>query len=299
MLFAHIGKAAIFSIFLTSVYLFFGAFHDFLKKFSIRALLTSYTFLLPILVISAFVIFFTYEGVTKSGRIFIRYYKWLMAILIILQIASSIYHFFQLTRTANNISAGSGHSGEGELSLIKRSRTFIFIVLDGYTSSSCLREEFKYANGAIDSLLRKNKFFISTKSMSNYNVTPFSLSSTLDMDFLKPGIETKPVSTKLFLQATETLKEQCESPHFLVDQGYQVKNYGCFDFAHLPAAKRPYFNNSAFNQIDNQTFWSRVKSDIGWNFTTEDLLSGSFRFPPTMPSKKNITWKGTNSIGIN
>ena len=207
-----------------------------------------------------------------------------MAILIGFQVCSFAYHLFSY-RAANNLTIKPTVIPKSVVCPDQKKPDIYFIVLDGYTSSACLREEFKYSNKSIDSLLKRKKFFISSKSKSNYNVTPFSLSSTLDLNYLEPGIEAKPVSSKLFLQATQTLKENGIN-RFLKDQGYQVMNYGCFDFSGAATAKEPYFSGTPFNQIDNQTFWSRLKRDIGWNFTTEDFFSGKFRVPPGYAEQK-------------
>jgi hypothetical protein len=116
-------------------------------------------------------------------------------------------------------------------------------------------------------------------------VTPFSLSSTLDMNYLKPGIENEAGQDKLFVQAITTLKNN-ELSKFLKTKGYQIKNFGCFDFNDAPTPTQPYFDNLFYKQIDDQTIYSRVARDIGWNFTTKNIFTGAFRVPKNYTKTK-------------
>lgn len=274
----NVAKASLFSLFLLFVYFFFGAFCDLLKKIVPNGFFASYKFLLPLIFV--FVCSF-FLMILKSKRSFgsvLRYCSYLLVIITFIEIGIFATKYFS-NKSFNNLSVEPLEiKPPTDSCLATQKPDIFFIILDGYTSSKCLQDEFSFSNNAIDSLLRSNNFFISTDSKSNYNVTPFSLSSTLDMNYLKPGIENGTEDGNLVFKAIATLKNNKLS-EFLKKEGYQIKNFGCFDLNDAPSPTRPYFDEFYYREIDDQTLYSRVVRDIGWNFATKNLFTGSFRIP--------------------
>lgn len=76
-----------------------------------------------------------------------------------------------------------------------------YIILDGYASSSTLREEFNYSNSDFENYLTGNGFYIASESRSNYAETMLSLASSLNMELLKTEVDslTEPKLLRMIL----------------------------------------------------------------------------------------------------
>jgi hypothetical protein len=286
VLFKNLNKADTFSLYLLSVFFLFGAFHDYLLSSSVFYFISSYSILVPLFLIVTILIFF-YIKLRKDNNAFsMRYFYYLVTIFLILEVGTFIFNGATHVADSNNLSDDNYFKSLNNNCFKAKKPDIFFIVLDGYTSSQCLKEEFDYDNSSTDSLFKKNHFYISTYSKSNYNVTPFSLSSTLNLGYLKNGVENTMVSTKKFLQAMETLKTN-RLAKFLDGQGYSIRNYGCFDMEMAPAPTDPYFKDLYYTQVDNQTFFSRLWADIGWNFTLKNIFTRKFQISENYKEKKS------------
>jgi hypothetical protein len=277
-------KAAVFSFYLLSVFFLFGALHDFLKSTIKNKLFVSYTFLLLLIAFATVVFLVSLVRRKKDMAPGFRYFNYLVIIFVMLEIGTLVYYVITRKFLDNDLVPKKERVNFKSCSNSKKPDIF-FVVFDGYTSSKCLKEEFDYENKDVDSLLNANHFFTSANSRSNYNITPFSLSATMNLNYLEGGLEKKLASSRVFLQAMETLKGN-QLVKFLRAQGYEIKNYGCFDLADVPTETIPYFNNLAYSQIDNQTLFSRIKRDIGWNFAIKNIFTGAFQIPEGYKKKK-------------
>src|SRR4030095_15143426 len=267
-------KAAEFSFYLLSVFFLFGPLHDFLKSTVRNKFFISYTFLVLLIVFSTVIFLISLIRSKKDTAPAFRYFNYLVIIFVTLEIGTLIYYVITRKFLDNNLVPKNERVSFKSCSNTTKPDIF-FVVFDGYTSSKCLKEEFGYENEEVDSLLNANHFFTSANSISNYNITPFSLASTMNLNYLREGLESKVASSRVFLQAMETLRDN-QLVKFLRTQGYEIKNYGCFDLAGVPTETVAYFNNLAYSQIDNQTLLSRIKRDIGWNFAIKNVFTGAF-----------------------
>ncbi|MEI6945733.1 sulfatase-like hydrolase/transferase [Paraflavisolibacter sp. H34] len=279
LLFRNLQKAALFTFFGQCIYFFFGAVHDHLKEAVPGSLFSSYSFLLPASALCLLAVWvYLFQSKAHGSRL-IRFLTLLLGLFCGWEAGLLAYQAATGKDQANNL---MGRTSLPPLHPLPNRHTskpdIYFIVLDEYTSSACLRQEFNFDNSGLDSLLRANRFFISAASRSNYNVTPFSLASTLGLHYLRPGLERQQVSHREFLQAIATLKNAW-LPQFLKQQGYAIKNYGCFDLEGTPSETLPYFYGKDREQIDNQTLASRIDRDIWWNFSTRNIFTGAFQVP--------------------
>lgn len=62
-----------------------------------------------------------------------------------------------------------------------------YIILDVYARQDVLEEDFNYDNSEFINYLTDKGFYVATKSMSNYDYTTYSLSSSLNMDYVEIG----------------------------------------------------------------------------------------------------------------
>lgn len=282
-----INRSTTFALYILLIFFFFGAFHDSVKKFLSNTFLVSYSFLLPLFFLTTIFTFLWIKKTNKNLGHIVKFFRIVFIAIIIFEIGFYIDKQF-VNRPINNLAGNVRPINNIKINAEDQKKPDIFfVVLDGYTSSLCLKEEFNYSNKDLDSLLLKNNFFISKSSKSNYNVTPLSLSSTLNANYLKPNIEKGLVSSEVILQGLETFKNN-DLTAFLSKRGYEIINYGCFDLLQAKTTIQPYFYQLFSSQIDNQTFYSRISRDIGWNFKLKNLFTGTFRIPTSYKKSKAL-----------
>lgn len=273
-----------FAFFLLVLYFFFGVLHDFLKTALGKNFFTSYKFLLPSLLAIILMVFFYLKKRTVGFRL-VNYVKSLFLLLLFLEIIVFIQKSFSGEKSKNDLLLRTEMK---ETTPLDKPDIF-FIVFDEYASSRSLKGDLGFDNSLLDSSLVKNGFFLSAESKSNYNLTPFSLASTFGMNYLNIGNDTL-ISSKSLLQAVNSVKKNVLVP-FLIRHGYQIKNFGCFDFDSFPCQQQPYFENYFSDVIDNQTFYSRIRKDIWWNIALKNFFTGKRRVPNSFIDNRKIYLK--------
>lgn len=268
---ANDKKAAIFAFYLLSLFFLFGVFHDLLKKAAPNTFISSYSFLVPFGVFITIVLFFIIKKRTSANTI-ASYLRILLFVVTGFELAVLVYNLSIDKFKENDLGGNKVNFRRSPVCEVNKKPDIFFIVFDAYASSSYLEEEYGYKNLIIDSLFDTYGFFVSKLSKSNYNMTPFSLSSTLNLDYLKKGIEERPVSRRVFLQASQTLSKNSFF-HFLSEQGYSLRNYGCFNMVKTNEHTKPFIDDSGHDLIDNQTLYFRIKRDIGWRFRRIEVLN--------------------------
>jgi Sulfatase len=270
------GKAAWFTLELMIIFFFFGALRDGLKRTSFPAFLIAYRVFLPLVLITTVILFFR----IKRKKIFQGKKLYFFNLLFLCFL---IFELFQLTvniilkKDALNDYKAAGSLSLEPVHIRDTARPDIyFIVFDEYTSSSCLKEEFGFDNSPLDSLLKAHHFFISEKSGGNYNITPFSVSSTLNLDYLDESLEGRKLTGKLLLQGIRTLSVS-RLPVFLKQQGYSIKNYSLFDLQEYPAAHTAYFEFIRDEIVGTPTLAGNISRDIWWNVANAHFLTSAVK----------------------
>lgn len=101
-------------------------------------------------------------------------------------------------------------------------RNIYYIVLDAYTSSDALKKYWGYDNCNLENFLVGKGFFIAGKSNSNYNSTPFSVASSLNMSYL--NIEDHKEAQRVNISQVYSLVENGRVAEELSTIGYTFKN---------------------------------------------------------------------------
>lgn len=139
-----------------------------------------------------------------------------------------------------------------------------FILLDEYAGESSLKKFWNFDNSELDSFLRKNDFYYANRSISNYNSTPFSVGSTLNMDYHTKDFF-KLIDVSQFCEGVRTIENNAVC-NLLKENGYSIINQSIFRIPGSDAGPDPFFFSTATKVIMAQTFWGRMKSDIGWHW---------------------------------
>jgi len=107
-----------------------------------------------------------------------------------------------------------------------------YIIFDSYTSNSIL-DKMGSDNTAIEQKLKNKGFKIIDSSRSNYNLTPYSISSTLNMKYLDEVNTQIQYSLDKFLPGVILVKYNGLVP-WLQKHGYNIINFSLFDFQGIP-----------------------------------------------------------------
>ncbi len=254
------AKASIFAFALLVIHYFFSDLKDILQQKMPRHFLSSYTFLLPLTII-LLLLLFIYLKKKQSPFSKPMYF---INLVFLLFIVSDIVLMF------TDYSARKKDSGDQEKTI---SRNYIpcdtctkpdiyYLLFDAYTSSAELRSEFQY-NNSLDSILLKRGFFVANKSRSNYSLTPFSMSSCFNMNFL-PGVKVPgDIYLNDYLPCLISLYKSELAP-IMEKQGYQFVNYSIFDIENHPPRITPFNIWNIDDLYERHNIINKVNMDIGW-----------------------------------
>lgn len=253
-------KASVLAFSLLAAQFFFGSVHDGLKEGFPGSFLTRYSFLLPFglgLVVTLAV------WLKKTRRPLQRLSAYLNLLFMVLLLSEAA--LLLLNRSPEEVAQGE------ELKPCTDCATpdIYLVVLDEYAGSTALKEQFGYDNSAFEEQLGQRGFHVVEESRSNYNFTPYSVASLLDMNY--PVLDMK-AGNPGNIHHCYNLIGNSSVVGFLQKQGYRFYNHSIFDFRKAPAFRRNGFLPSGTRFITSQTLLSRVESDL-----RADLLTGKLK----------------------
>lgn len=261
LLFRHTKKAALLSFSLMAFHFFFGSLHDGLQKTTPGTFFSRYSFILPAAALFFILLLIRLKKTQKPLHKIVFFFNLLFLLLITTDTV-------QLAVKANNITKKSLLTKLPEQKRICDSCAkpdVYFILLDEYAGNTELKNLFTYDNTPFENELRQRGFYVTPNSQSNYNYTPFSVASTLNISYL-PLKDTNRSGADLNL-AYETIRDS-RMYHFFTGNGYTFYNFSVFDFEGQPARTHETFLPSRTRLITAQTFLSRMEKDILFNVIT-------------------------------
>jgi len=253
-------RAALIAGYLIAIYLFFGYLKDFLKIHFPG--ISKYVVLLTILLISV-VILITFLAKTKRNfsRI-VMYLNLLLSIFVVIDVASITIK--TLNPPADKFSIFPVLNNKKNIISDADKPDIYFLIFDEYASSVALKENYNFENG-LDSFLDQKGFQIQKGSFSNYNFTPFSMASTLNMSYLN-GIQNNEKVTIDDYGYCHKLISNNEVIRFLSANGYEIFNYSIFDLKGNPSPVNQTLLPLKTRLITDNTLFSRIMKDMSWIF---------------------------------
>lgn len=270
-LFRDWNKSALITSFCLLLFYFFQPLIDFLQSMGAEAL-TRYRVILPLLLLTFTILVMLLFRTKKNLNSLFR----ALNIFTGLVLLAGLLQFCYLLSTHEERNNEQGDP----LKVISSNYTpcdtcskpdIYYILLDGYTNNKTLQKEFGTSIHPFEEELEHLGFRVITHSRSNYNFTHMSLSSVFNLQYLRNLDNTKPFSTKEFLQSYYTM-EQNEWCRILQREGYAIKNYSIFDLEKNPAQVSPFLKELHYRSVHGQTFLQKVKRDIGWRWRKENAV---------------------------
>lgn len=254
LLYRTVNKAVLFAFALMFLELFFGAFHDGLKKISPTFFLAKYSVLLPVLFILLLLFVVWLKKTTGRFHRFFTYLNGSFLLLLLIEVPS----FF---------SAGQPPAKSGLPACPTCPKPDVYLIIaDSYSDSVALADALHFNNGAFLSQLRSRGFHVVEGSHSNYNYTPFAMSSLLRMNYL-PGVRG--------YNSDKHDRDRCagfinHNPvvSFFRENGYTIKNASIFNLADEPTQARQNYLLLGKELVRSQTFLQRLQRDLGYHLVT-------------------------------
>jgi hypothetical protein len=248
-------KAGMVAFFIMVYHFFFGNIQDLLKDIFPLSFISQYRFTLPASLVFFLALIIGLKKRKKSLTIFTSYLNMLFLILILIDMGRLT---IKIAGNKKNTSLTAGTAGFTVCDTCRKPDIFL-ILLDQYAGSTALKDVFNFDNTAFQNELTLRGFHIAPQSSSNYNLTPFSMASTLEMDYLTGEMGTK---KRLNVGYSYRVIRNSRVLQFLTAQGYRFYNYSVFDFPGQPAHEYGAFLPYGTKLITLQTFTGRLARDI-------------------------------------
>jgi hypothetical protein len=136
-----------------------------------------------------------------------------------------------------------------------------FIVADEYAGDQELKEIFHFDNSKFLDRLRQLGFKVLKNTTSNYNFTPYSIASTLNMKYLSLRDS---LMTNNGLLPYDYINRNKLVP-FLNATGYKTYNYSTFALNNEPPPVDQALIPTKAQIIYSQTFFYRLRRDLGYH----------------------------------
>jgi Sulfatase len=277
LFFRSLSKATLATTLCMGIFLLFGAVQDFLRTNTPIPALSKYSFLLPALGILLAISFFCLKRTNSPLHRLTKLLNLLLAIYLLVDLSWIVIK--AISPDQDKLSVYNFDDKHHYKTCDTCSRPDIyFLLFDEYGSSLSLKERYHFEND-LDQFLQTKGFSIQTLSKSNYNFTPFSMASILNMSYLQ-GIKNAEAITVEDYARCNSLIRNNEVIRLLDAEGYEIINYSIFDLAGHPSMVKQSFLPLKTKLITDRTLFPRIKKDMGW------LLAKTFPFSLFM--KKDI-----------
>ena len=258
LFFKNFTKAGLLAFLIMSFQLFFGSIHDNIKDFFPNSFLTKYSFI----IVSSLVVFVAVFILLKKSKSNFSKINLYLNLLFMLLITIDIVQL-SIKAVANNKVANLPVSFTSCDNCPKPD--VYLIIADEYAGQTELKDLFQFDNSSFISQLAARNFYTIPESVSNYNYTPFSVGSILDMDYL--NLENRYRQKNDLAYSYEVIKKS-KLIRFFKSTGYEFYNYSIFDFKGQPAAMNLGLLPAKTKLITSQTFLSRVNRDLSYHLVT-------------------------------
>ena len=248
-------KANLLSFIMLFFFYFSGEVKDSLKATWPGSTIQSHSFLWPTIIL---IISISYFAIKRKNITSISTYFLNSATLLFVIIDTVGLLLPSSTRNQQNTSFNT--------SLCKKCERpdIYYIIFDSYTSGNPLRTEFEYDNSPIENFLIENGFKIIKDSRSNYNLTPFSIGSIFNMEYLNHVDTSHVLRLKDYLPAVNKVYYTGLFPA-MERMGYKIYNHSIFDFKNHPSSV-PAFDIWKTKKIYQQfNIIKKTYNEIGWN----------------------------------
>lgn len=258
-IFRNRHNAALFVSFFLIVFLFFGAFQDFLGQFRVTSALAQLKVFFPVSLVLILLVFILLRRTRRNlerPRVFLNV---LLVLYILIDVVTIGAKLLSPAPRNNQSLAAHGLSTASCDSCAKPS--IYFILLDEYSGSDALKTLFNYDNTQFEQFLQQQRFKVNHHTSSNYVFTVFSVASTLNMQYLQDLGKQSDQNHFGYRKATMHISDNIVT-QFLQQQGYRINNFSYFPLPGAPAVFKSDYLPGKISLITHKTMYSRVVKEL-------------------------------------
>ncbi|OSZ77407.1 hypothetical protein CAP36_13530 [Chitinophagaceae bacterium IBVUCB2] len=269
LFYRDLQKASILAFLVMCYNLFFGPAHDFIRTILGNSFFAKHTFILPFSAILLLAIILLLKRTKKDLSTLTLYLNILFLILIIIDTGNLL-----LNKLTKKIVSVVTFPKELTTCDTCAKPDIYLIVADEYANNKQLKEYLGFDNSQYEKNLSNRGFHVVQNSKSNYNSTPFSIASLLNMNFIDSlGDRFNDKS----LNASFNQINHNAVTAWLKQQGYTIKNNSAFPIDNIPNPVSSTFFNTGTLLFTMHTFIGRFNSDIRWNFITRFKIKSEIK----------------------
>ncbi|HEV8507437.1 MAG TPA: hypothetical protein VGQ53_18625, partial [Chitinophagaceae bacterium] len=248
------------------VYLFYGTIKDFFQLTLHISFLSKYSVLLPALGVA--VVILTRAILKKKEFSKTNLFQNLLLIIFILIDATALIVFDNSYFLSKNLLAKNSRLNLESLGNIHQGPDVYFLVFDSYPGTTFVKDYMHYDNSPFNQALQNRGFRVLADPESNYNRSAFSISATLNFEYLRKIKGFQPVSSKEYTEATLTV-EHSIVPKVFKHYNYSFYNLSIFDIDSTPSLHpEDFLTLPQHDVLLYNTLSERLRRDLLWNFIT-------------------------------
>lgn len=259
--------ASLITFFVSGWYLFFGAIHDLIKSISFLGFMHSFTVLMPVLLVVNILVIWWLKKCKPLHPKMMQYLNVLFIIFCLADLGLLVNKHI----TYKEVSVPNPVPFDA--SKVTQKPNVYFMLFDEYAGYKSLQDSFGFKNDSLYNFLRLNNF-TELPVFSNYDFTPFSMASILNMQYVPENYK-KEALTQPDIQHRFGEIRNARVFTIFRSMDYKLQNLSIFDIKDYPAL---YEYNGLFpthaGLLTNKIFHNRFLKSVGWNFVT-----GRFAIP--------------------
>ncbi len=258
----RLHPAALMAAFVMFFHFFFGSIHDRIKEYAGNSVFAKYSFVVGAFLVLTVILFFILKRRKQFSRL-TQYLNILFLALILIDLYSLVVQSITNKKklTLSRLSATNNACNTC-------SKPDIYIImLDGYAGSDQLKNILFYNNSPFTDSLALRGFRTIPNSNSNYDSSPSSVASLLNMEYLD-STEARNMRQKGHIYAFTRINNN-RLMSFLQANGYTVFNYSIFKVAGQASLTGGSFVPANAKLINGNTFISRLEKDVLLNVATK------------------------------
>ena len=253
--------ASLVCFFIALWYLFFGVIHDVIKATSFLQFLQSYTVLLPALLVFNILVIWWIKRIRKQHKKIALYLNLLFLLFCITDAVLITIKYFNYKDAALTPAVNFNTAA------VKQKPNVYFLLFDEYAGYKSLQDSFGFKNDSFYHFLQQQQFK-ELPGFANYDFTPFSMSSILNMQYVPENYQKHKLTQPDIQQRFGEIRNARVFSIFK-ELGYTIENNSIFDIKGNPALYR---YNGLFpthaGLLTNKIFHNRAFKNIGWWFIT-------------------------------
>lgn len=259
--------AILLTLWLTLLFLFFKVFKEKLIQLVEISALQQYKYFIPFLFLLTALLFLVLRMISDEAKKRLSAYLNLLFIILVLIEGGYV--------VVNAISDRSTQLTTNNLELKKIDRdqkpNIYFFILDEYVGSSTLKNHFGFDNKVLNNALRERSFFVPLTPNSNYNYTPFSVLSILNMDYVR-GYDKKDLYSGIAVNKCVKAIEHNLLTSFLANNDYRIINNSFFRIGHESYIPK------LFLPTEERILLDKTFANVLWNDLLCSVHSNRFHF---------------------